>query len=260
MKKSILFLLSLLIISLTACTPGTSSTDPDKLFEYTDFADQSISTYEEAETKSTNKYIVYYYSESCSHCKDVKQDILGFFDSFEAIPFYIFDIRNEKNTGDTSLNEFVGTPTLFVMSDNKVLEKYVGSINIRQFIDIYNSINLDYSSFESQHLTSYQDVLDIQRDTYILYYYLDECPFCKLAKDDLLKWAFTRSVEDVYFMNGANVIDPDNVPTELTILNSGTPILIIMSNGVFTDEYYSGSEEVLDYISTVGDSETLNLN
>jgi len=254
MKKLIYFLFSILIFSLTACVPD------DKLYDYTDFPEHLITSYEEAETMTSNKYIVYYYSTNCGHCKEVKQDVLGFVDNFDTLPFYIFNIQDAQYMDVSSLEEFRGTPTVFVMSDNKVLEAYVGSVEVLQFINIYNSISFDYNSFESQHLNNYQDVLDIQRDSYILYYYLDECPFCKLAKEDLLVWAYTRSVEDIYFMNGANVIDPDNVPTELTILNSGTPILLIMSNGKFIDEYYSGSEVVLNYILTVGDSETLTLD
>ena len=61
-------------------------------------------------------------------------------------------------------------------------------------------------------------------------------------------------------MNGAEVTDPDNIPTELIILNSGTPILLLMSNGVFLDEYYSGEEDVRTYITTIGDGELRQLN
>ncbi len=224
-----------------------------------DFPEHIVSSFGELETITSNKYIVYYYGTYCGHCKIIKQDILGFFDNFEALPFYILNTFDARFIDDSSLDEFRGTPTIFVMSNSKVLEAYIGSTAILEFIAINKSINLDYNSFESQHLVDFQDVINIQRDSYILYYYTDECPSCKLAKDDFLEWAFTRSVEDVYFINGETVIGSDNIPTELTILNSATPIILIMSNGEFIGEYYSGSDEVLNYILAVGDLETLSL-
>ena len=60
-------------------------------------------------------------------------------------------------------------------------------------------------------------------------------------------------------MDGSKIEDPDNIPTELIILNSGTPILLLMSNGVFLDEYYSGEEDVRMYIETIGDGELRQL-
>ncbi len=243
MKKLILVLLSFLIVTLSSCVP-----EVDPLLDYSDFPNNIITTHEEAETMSSNRYIVYYYSTNCGHCASIKQDILTFFSTFDTLPFYIFNINDAQGIDVSSLSEFRGTPTVFVMSDNQVLEYYIGSDKVINFIDRYDDITLDYSSFNSQHLTKYQDILNIQRDSYILYYYLDVCPHCNLVKEDFLNWAFTKSAEDIYFMNGANVQDPDNIPTELTILNSGTPILMVMSNGVFTDEYYSGSEALLEYL------------
>ncbi len=242
MKKLLVILVSFLLITLASCVP-----QPTEEYEYSDFEDHLISTYNEAENLQNNKYIVYYYSQNCGHCQTVKQDVLGFFDSFEMLPFYIFDISSAV-FGTSGLDEFIGTPTIFIMSDNQVSEAYIGSVNIITFIEKYKNIELDYSSFESLQLTTYQDVLEIENDAYILYYYLDNCPHCMLVKDDFLKWAFTKSVGDIYLMNGANVIDPDNIPTELTILHSGTPIIVVMSNGEFADEYYSGSDEILQYI------------
>jgi hypothetical protein len=81
---------------------------------------------------------------------------------------------------------------------------------------------------------------------------LDDCPHCIAAKDEVLRWAWQRDITDIYFMNGATVNDPDNIPTELIILNSGTPLLLVMTNGYFANEYYSGTEDVLAYIEELG--------
>jgi hypothetical protein len=142
-----------------------------------------------------------------------------------------------------------------VISSQKVLEEYIGSTEINEFIIQYSNIEFDYSLFESQHLTSYEEVLAIENDSYILYYYLDSCPHCIASKPSVLPWAFTKSVEDIYFMEGSTVPNADQLPTELIILNSGTPILVLMTNGKFADEFYSGKEDVLNYIDSIGDGD-----
>jgi len=252
MRKLTLLLITILVLTLSSCVE-----EEPIVLDYSSFEDNLITSYNEASHEFENKYIVYYYSQSCGHCATVKDDILQFFDSFETLPFYIFDVSQAEGTSD--LEEFYGTPTVFVMSDGVVTESYIGSDFIYDFIAKYSNIELDYSTFSDLSLTTYQEVLDIEQDLYILYYYLDGCPHCQLVKDDFLAWAYTKSVGDIYFMNGANVVDPDNIPTELTILNSGTPIIVIMSNGEFTDEYYSGSEEILEYISAINDGKVANL-
>lgn len=246
MKKYILILISILVLVLSACEP-----EPEPIeLDYLDFSAHLITTYNDAEKNNDNKYVVYYYSESCGQCHTIKQDVLEFFEDFEILPFYILNIF--RATDYFALEEFISTPTVFVMSDDQISETYIGADEVYDFISNYSNIELDYSSFADVHLTTYQEVLDIEKDVYILYYYLNDCPYCMMVKNSVLEWAFTKSVGDIYFMNGAYVTDPDNIPTELTILNSGTPIIVLMSNGEFTDEYYSGSEEVLEYILEIG--------
>ena len=256
MKKYILVLISILVLVLSACEPEPEP-EPIEL-DYLDFPNHLITSYNDAEKINENKYVVYYYSETCGHCHTIKQDVLEFFEDFETLPFYILNIF--RTTDYSTLEEFIGTPTVFVMSDDQVSETYIGVDEVYEFISGYSDIELDYSSFDDVHLTTYQEVLDIEKDVYILYYYLNDCPYCIMVKNSVLEWAFTKSVGDIYFMNGAYVTDPDNIPTELTILNSGTPIIVLMSNGEFTDEYYSGSEEVLEYILEIGSDKIAKLN
>ena len=240
MRRLILLFLSLLLFTLSACDQD------DGLFDYSDFSDIAIESNSEAEGKSTDKYIVYYYQESCSHCIAVKQDILSFANDFEALDFYIFDIS--KAVDSTSLEEFVGTPTVFIFSGEEIIESYIGKNPVLEFINIYKDIVLTYDSFTDQQLTTYNEILEIQSDRYLVYYYLETCPNCIDIKETVLNWAFTKNVNDIFIMNGASVVDPDNFPTELQILTSGTPLLIVMNNGVVTDEYYLGKEEILAFI------------
>ena len=243
MKKIIFILLLFFTITLSSCGP----TEVDEgIFEYSDLADKEIFSHAEAEGKSIDKYIVYYYHEACSHCQNIKQEILSFGDSFEHIDFYIFDIS--KAVDVSRYEEFVGTPSIFVLSGGEIIENYTGGDKVSEFIDIYSDIQFDYELFNNQQLTTYNEILDIEVESYLVYYYFETDPSSIEIKDDVLSWAFTKNVSTLYFMNGANVIDPDDILTELQILSLESPILIVMNNGLFPDEYYSGKDAILNYI------------
>jgi thiol-disulfide isomerase/thioredoxin len=181
----------------------------------------------------------------------VIERLLHFFDEFEALEFYFLDTSSIES--EVSLfGGYVDQPIIYVVSNKAVYESYRGEEEIQNFISTYSNLTFDYDLFDNQHLTNFNDALLIQNDAYIIYYYLDNCPHCIAAKSTFLPWAFTKSVEDIYFINGAEVDTPGVFPTELIILNSGTPMLLLMSNGVFQDEYYEGTEAVLEYVELVG--------
>ena len=250
MKNILTFVLALFFaFTLASCEIEPTREELD----YSDFSEHLLSSYNDAETREDERYVVYYYGDSCGHCVKVKQDVLHFFNTFELLPFYILEVQDTPDS--SSLEEFRGTPTMFIMADGEVLDSYVGSVDIYDFFEEYKdleSIPLDYDHFETQELTTYDEALEIDSDAYLLYYYLDDCPHCIAAKDDFLEWAFQRDLRDVYFMNGATVSGSGTIPTELIILNSGTPILVVMTDGEFADEYYSGTDAVLEYIGLLG--------
>ena len=192
-----------------------------------------------------------WHSDECGHCQEVKSEIIEFLTDYDDMPFYLLDIQDAPDS--TSVEGLTGTPTLLIISDGMITEAYVGKERVRDYIAKYEE--LDYEDFEDQHIYSYQDALSIEQDAYIIYYYLEGCPHCQAAKEDVLAWALKRGIKDVYFMNGATIEQADNIPTELIVLNSGTPILVVMTNGNFADEYYSGTEDVLNYIEELGDGE-----
>jgi len=247
MKKYLIIVLStLFMLVLTSCILDKT--------QYTAFEENHMKTYYEAEHKSNNRYILYYYAQNAEESNNIKDDILSFFSAFELLDFYLVDTSNIE-TEISSFGGYVDEPIVYVVSSNAVYESYIGSDEIHDFITTYSNIEFDYDLFESQHIESIYDLLDIENCDYIVYYYLDDCPDCIAAKPDFLSWAFTKSAEDIYFVNGSEVEAPEDFPTELIIQKSGTPLLILMSNGLFTDEYYTGTEDVLDYITQVADGD-----
>ncbi len=242
MKRIILVLLVSITLTLSSCTTDLT---------YNDFLDQHLTTYGDAETVSSGRYVLFYYDREK---EEVNQDVLSFFQEFDLLNVYFVN-TNPLKVEDSIFGGYQDTDIVYVVSNNEVEEQYEGEVEILTFIDKYRDLELDYDDFASQHLTSYDEVLSIDNDYYILYYYFEDCPHCMATKPTFLPWAFTKNTEDIYFMNGAKVSSPDDLPTELIILNSGTPILVLMSNGKFADEYYSGTEAVLGFIEEMGDNE-----
>lgn len=247
--KRIIFAL-LLLFTLTACTELIIEEEDDDLeiiYEYSDFESISISTHYEAEGKSNDKYIVYYYGKYCSYCNKVKQDILAFANDFDDLDFYIFETSGAV---DYSIyEEYIGTPSVFVISGGIIIEEYIGSDKVIDFINLYSDIVFDYDLLSSQHLTEYDQLLDITSERYLVYYYSDTCQSCTDIKNQVISWAFTKNVDEIYLINSNTVTDPNIIPTDLQILSSGTPLLIVMNNGVFTQEYYLGKDDIQDYVS-----------
>ncbi len=93
---------------------------------------------------SEDYYQIYFYSERCGHCNDIKQDILNYyFKSITAMYFVCTDyevILGPKSdlTGIDNVDEFYifGTPFLVEFKDHKVDNYYVGKEQIISFISI----------------------------------------------------------------------------------------------------------------------------
>ncbi len=249
MKKVITFLVFILVLTLSSCNVFKLS--------YSDFEAQTLNSYHQSETVSNNRYILYYYDSTDEKSEEVREDILGFFKEFSALDFYLLDTSNIDN--ETSIfGVYESEPVVYIISSQKVLEEYKGSKAINEFIVNYSNIEFEYDLFEVQHITTYEEALNIKSDLYILYYYLDNCPYCIETKPHFLPWAFTKNVEDIYFMEGSSVPNADQKPTELIVLNSGTPILVLMSNGKFANELYSGTDDVLGFIERIGDGDIVS--
>ncbi len=221
------------------------------MLDYKHFIGHIAYSFGMTENMPDRRYMVYYYSDSCGICINVKDEIIEFLTDYDDIPFYLLDVADANDS--SNIEGYRGTPTLVIFSEGVIVDAYVGSEGIRDYISKYEE--LDYDDFLNQHIYTYEDALNIEQDAYIIYYYLEGCPHCQAAKEDVLKWALKRGISDVYFMNGATIEQADNKPTELIVLNSGTPILVVMTNGNFADEFYSGTEAVLNYIEQLGDGE-----
>ena len=95
-------------------------------------------------SKSESRYMVYFYSEYCAYCKQVKQDILSFY-SKNIDDLYFLDVVKEKATyksndglliGTKKIDDFYifGTPFLVEITNFTVTNWYAGVDAIQLYI------------------------------------------------------------------------------------------------------------------------------
>lgn len=133
--------LTLLIVSLSSCTNQESKKEVVE-HSYDEVIDQSIS-WLEIFSISEKDYLLYFYSETCPHCQEIKNEIIEYSLSVSE-PFYFvkesegFVYRtNIEDTIQVSTLEFFfikGTPTLVEIKDKKVNKNIAGVTKIRDYI------------------------------------------------------------------------------------------------------------------------------
>lgn len=155
MKKLILLLV--FVFSLSACTGENSSLfdsgtkspieiteevidDPEFILNYSDF--DFVADYATALSQAEELYLLYFYSEQCSHCINLKEEALTFFeDNSTSIKVYLLDagntIGNYKSIDLGNDETLIGTPTLILVKDGVVYEYFVGTYEIAEFFTEY---------------------------------------------------------------------------------------------------------------------------
>ena len=95
-------------------------------------------------SKSESRYMVYFYSEYCAYCKQIKQDILSYY-SKNIDNMYFVDTVNQKAIyksndglliGTKSMEDFYifGTPFLVEITNFTVTNWYAGVDSIKLYI------------------------------------------------------------------------------------------------------------------------------
>ncbi len=235
MKKLLLLLTIAFSLALTAC---------QKEYDYSDFEKEQINSHLQAETKNEDFYFVYYYSDDCVYCNDVKQDILTFFDSLNGVSYYMLNV--DEATDESAFSQYRGTPTVLVVAGNEVVSTYESKLGIEDFIFEYSDFDvadyLSYSMFD--HIYSFDDVETQEEGTYYVYFYHPDCGYCKLIEKQVLNYANEEPDGlKVYLLNGQDLPNYAN-PYSIT----GTPSIIYVEDNEFVVKG-SGTTSVLDMLN-----------
>lgn len=114
------------------------------VLSYEDFEPYTIQRYSQITEMSEDQYLVYYYGESCSHCKDIKQTVLNFTNENDAgVRVYLL----ESSTDDFSNNNVVhpvtgvamtGTPSMITVRNGVIVDLNVGKDLVLDLMDKIN--------------------------------------------------------------------------------------------------------------------------
>ena len=135
MKKMILTLLS---TSLISCVQTTEN------FEIKDYSEVDTSISWNEVFSFEGEYLVYFYSEHCAHCKEIKSLVLTYYsEHIETMYFvctdeYAIFSKGDNLIGMKSIEDFyiLGTPFLIRIYEKELVNYYAGSSKISEYIDM----------------------------------------------------------------------------------------------------------------------------
>lgn len=86
--------------------------------------------------------VLYHYSESCSYCQEIQDDILGFASSNpNDIPVLLVDVNDPDVRGSEQFApvQITGTPTVTIYEGGEIVDQRVGVDPILNMIDNFNA-------------------------------------------------------------------------------------------------------------------------
>ena len=110
--------------------------------DYADYEQFVLPTLEDFYTLNEDNYFIYLYSDSCSHCDDIKKDIFSYLEkmkdpSFNSTVLYIYNMRSIKtNEGIVNRNYF----KKFDESEGKTQEQLINEMITAKTIPPIKSI------------------------------------------------------------------------------------------------------------------------
>jgi len=115
------------------------------------------------------------------------------------------------------------------------------------------SEDLEYSSFD--RIEDYGDIAIMPENEYLIYFYSEECYYCKEIKFDVLEFANENNEGvKVYFLDAGNVTGYNNVTGM-----DGTPTMLTIVNGQLVD-IVGGSTQIISLFAEINTGSYLLLN
>ena len=127
-------------ILLSGCVPSTKS-DP-VTYDYSDVESHQIN-WSDIFSQPEDSYSVYFYSVTCGHCAEIKQNILSYYFLNKEVIYFsktseetVFGSKTDL-IGVSNLEDFhiFGTPFLINISNHAVSNYYAGVSEITKYIE-----------------------------------------------------------------------------------------------------------------------------
>ena len=109
-----------------------------------------VTNFQQIHQQDEDEYFVYWYSESCYYCTQIKNQVMGFADSNNAdVKVYMMDAANtdgyKQFVIDPATGEPLGgTPAMIAVRNGEIVDIAPGYIEIPNLIDDVNDGSYDY--------------------------------------------------------------------------------------------------------------------
>ncbi len=133
-----------LLLLFTLLISGCSNTHANIISIEYDYSDVTTHIdWIDVFSQTGDLYFVYFYSLTCGHCKEIKQEVLSYyFSSNETIYF----VQTDENTVYGSSGELIGvsdisnlfifgTPFLIKLENHVIVEYYCGEKEMREYLN-----------------------------------------------------------------------------------------------------------------------------
>lgn len=113
----------------------------DDTLDYDSF--EQVGDYSQIQLMEENQYLVYWYSETCPACINIKEAILEFADNNNAgIKVYFMDA--DKTSGSNYITQMTGTPSLITIVNGVIVDLNVGYVDIPVILEQINNGTYSY--------------------------------------------------------------------------------------------------------------------
>lgn len=140
----------------------------------------------------------------------------------------------------------------------------VGAAVVAILVLVFNAIlnpPLKYDDFLDVTIETMPEITQQEEESYLVYYYGEDCGWCKTIKDDVLSFANENNGGvKVYLIESAEDKDPTIIvdPTTNAPM-TGTPTMVTVKNGVVVD-LNIGPDLIIDLIKQVNEGTYGHLN
>lgn len=117
-------------------------------YTYEDF--DHISSFSQIANQSEDEYLVYYYSETCGYCNQIKTQVLNFAGDNDAnIKVYLMDAQEAYSTSfpiydPTSGEQMTGTPSLITVVNGTIVHMAPGYVEVLNTLEAINDGTYTY--------------------------------------------------------------------------------------------------------------------
>lgn len=101
-----------------------------KVYAYEDYT--MVTNFAEMKTQTEEKYVIYYYSEYCGFCNDIKDNVLSFGEANEeGVKLYLMDAAQMTGTTPFDVNSpYRATPSMHIVVNGEITSSYSGAVEI----------------------------------------------------------------------------------------------------------------------------------